>query len=142
MSFNNGKRKHRTGFKRFKRPDLVVDIAKNSGPARFYGKVVRDIEADLSGGADLSRIESELIRCFAGAATRIQYLNHQIMMCDVSEVPISDYANLASTMLRIGSRLGFRRRAKDVTPSLKDIVGEYEDVVTLDDVDSSDEETT
>jgi hypothetical protein len=50
------------------------------------------------------------------------------MMCDVSEVPIADYSNLASVMLRIGCRLGFQRRAKDVTPSLKDIVGSYSEV--------------
>jgi hypothetical protein len=114
----NGNR--RKGAKRFKRRDVgdLVELSKTSGAARFYAKLVRDIEADLAGRSNLSRIESELIRAFAGCSTRVQYLTHQLMLGDAAECPISDYANLASTMLRIGSRLGFQRRARDVTPSL------------------------
>jgi hypothetical protein len=70
----------------------------------------------------LTRIEDELIKAFCGSATRLEYLNHQVLLGDVSEVPIADFSNLASTMLRIGSRLGFHRRAKDVTPSLAEII--------------------
>jgi hypothetical protein len=43
-----------------------------------------------------------------------------VLLGDVADVPISDYSNLASTMLRIGSRLGLRRRARDVTVTLEE----------------------
>jgi hypothetical protein len=79
---------------------------------------VRDVEADLGGRRHLSRIESELIRGFAGCATLLQYMNVQVALGEISEIDLGGYATLASTMLRIGSRLGLRRVPRDVTPNL------------------------
>ena len=109
---------HMKKAKRIKpaRRDLPID--QGSGAGRFYAKLVRDIEADLGGRRHLSRIESELIRGFAGSATLLQYMNVQVALGDVSEIDLGGYATLASTMLRIGSRLGLRRVPRDVTPSL------------------------
>jgi hypothetical protein len=66
----------------------------------------------------LSRIEVELIQAFAAGAVALRYLNAQIVLGDTSALNVASFANLASTMLRIGSRLGFKRRAKEVTPDL------------------------
>jgi hypothetical protein len=95
--------------KRILRPPL----GPSTGSAgRFFDKMCRDIEFDLGGRRKLTRIQSELIRAFAGAATTLQYLNLQLMLGESSEIDLSGYATIASTMLRIGSRLGFRRRAE------------------------------
>ena len=60
--------------------DLAV-IDKHRGAGRFFTKLVRDIESDLSGKRNLSRIyEFELIPAFAGAATTLQYLNVQVAL--------------------------------------------------------------
>jgi hypothetical protein len=59
-----------------------------------------------------------LVRAFAGAATTLQYLNLQIAIGEPSEVDLTGYATIASTMLRIGSRLGLQRRPVDLVPSL------------------------
>ncbi len=91
----------------------LVPLDKASAAARFYARMLRDIESDLGGRRVLSRIESELIRAFCGSATRLEYLNHEILLGEVAEADISNYAQLASTMLRIGSRLGLRRRPRD-----------------------------
>ena len=109
---------HMKKAKRIKpaRRDLPID--QGSGAGRFYAKLVRDIEADLGGRRHLSRIESELIRGFAGSATLLQYMNVQVALGEISEIDLGGYATLASTMLRIGSRLGLRRVPRDVTPSL------------------------
>ena len=96
----------------------LVPLGDNSGPARFFKKMVRDIEADLGGRRELTRIEGELIRAFCGSATMLQYQNVQLALGEISEVDPTAYATMASTMLRIGSRLGLRRRGRDVTPSL------------------------
>ena len=98
----------------------LVEIDKTSGAGRFFQKLIRDVESDLAGRRNLSRIEGELIRAFAGAATTLQYLNHQILLGETSEIDLTGYATIASTMLRIGSRLGLGRRARDVTPSLSE----------------------
>jgi hypothetical protein len=115
-------------------PRILVPLDQSSGPSRYFIRMQRDIHSDLGGRGDLSRIEQELVRGFCGCATRLEYLTYQILLGADAECDIASYANLASTMLRIGSRLGFSRRARDVTPSLKDIVGDY--------VDTSAEEAT
>jgi hypothetical protein len=76
---------------------------------------VRDITSDFGGQRQLSRIEIELIRAFAGAATTLQYLNVQVCLGETSAIDLSGYATIASTMLRIGARLGLQRRSRDVT---------------------------
>jgi hypothetical protein len=96
-------------------PRDLVAIDKTSGPARYYDKMMRDIENDLGGRRNLSRIETEWIKGFCGCATRLKYLNFQIMLGEASDCDVSSYAQLASTMLRIGSKLGLSRRAKNVT---------------------------
>jgi hypothetical protein len=97
-------------------PRDLVPIDKTSGPARFFERMVREIESDLGGRRQLSRIQGELIRAFAGAATTLQYLNLQVALGETSEIDLSGYATIASTMLRIGSRLGLHRVPRDITP--------------------------
>jgi hypothetical protein len=92
------------------------------GAARFFDRTVREIESDLGGRRQLSRIEGELIRAFAGAATTLQYLNVQVALGESSEVDLTGYATIASTMLRIGSRLGLARRPRDVTLTLGQVL--------------------
>ena len=107
--------------KRSKRaPRDLVPIDRTGGAARFFDRMVREIESDLGGRRHLTRIQGELIRAFAGAATTLQYLNVQVALGETSEIALSDYATIASTMLRIGSRLGLQRVPRDVTPSLSE----------------------
>src|SRR6516165_8711148 len=95
------------------RRGLPLDQATDA--SRFYNRVVRDIVADLGGRRELTRIEGELIGAFAGGATVLRYLNRQVALGEISEVNLSDFATITSTMLRIGARLGLQRRPKDVT---------------------------
>jgi hypothetical protein len=106
-------RKRAKRVKRMPRDLLPLDQA--SGAARFFARMVREIEQDLGGRRQLSRIQGELIRAFAGAATTLQYLNVQVALGETSEIDLSGYATIASTMLRIGSRLGLHRVSRDVT---------------------------
>ena len=94
----------------------LARIDQTSGAGRFFVKMVREIEADLGAGSrrNLSRIEAELVRAFAAAATQLQFINHQILLGEGSEIDLAGFSQLASTMLRIGSRLGTERRSKQV----------------------------
>ena len=117
-------------IKRAKRPSRVS--LDDGGAARFMRRITRSIESDLGGRGELSCIEKELVSAFAGAATQLRYLNIQVAtLGDSSAIDFSTYATLASTMLRIGARLGFRRRARDVTPGLAEYLqrGEASDEV-------------
>ena len=110
VDLNRTKRVHKRA------PRDLVPIDKTGGAARFFDRMVRQIEVDLGGRRHLTRIEGELVRAFAGAATTLQYLNHQVLLGETGEIDLSGYATIASTMLRIGSRLGLQRRSVDVTP--------------------------
>jgi hypothetical protein len=101
-----------------------VAVDKVSGAGKFFDKLQRDVEKDLGGRDQLSRIERELVAAFSGAATTLRYLTHQILLGETEEVDLTGYATMASTMLRIGSRLGIRRVPKDITPHLADILDE------------------
>jgi hypothetical protein len=98
------------------RPRDLAPLDRTSGAGRFFAKMVHEIEVDLGAGRrrNLSRIETELIRAFAGAATQLQYLNRQVLLGEGSEIDLAGFSQLASTMLRIGSRLGTSRRAVPV----------------------------
>jgi hypothetical protein len=101
--------------------NLAPTKASRSRAARFFTSLVNEIEHDLGGKRQLSRIESELVRGFAGAATMVQYYNFQVCaLGDLSEIDPQAYATLASTMLRIGSKLGLQRRhQRTIEPDLK-----------------------
>jgi hypothetical protein len=98
------------------RPRDRMTLNQTSGAGRFFAKMVKEIENDLGAGSrrNLSRIETELVRAFAGAATQLQYLNHQILLGETEGLDLAGFSQLASTILRIGSRLGTSRRTKQV----------------------------
>lgn len=96
-------------------PRDLVPLDKTSGAARYRAKMMRDIISDLGGKRHLTRIEIEEIDAFCGVATLRKYLDHQILLGDDHDVDPASYSQLASTMLRIGSKLGLSRRAKNVT---------------------------
>ena len=108
-----------------KRVKGSLPLEQATGAARFFDKMVRGIETDLGGRRQLSRIQGELIRAFAGAATTLQYLNVQVALGETGEIDLNGYATIASTMLRIGTRLGLQRTPRDVTQSVDDIQREY-----------------
>ena len=101
--------------KRRKRASRALPLEQATDTARFFGRMARAIENDLGGRRGLTRIEMELVHAFCGAATAVNYLNRQIILDEGSEVDLASFATLASTMLRIGARLGLQRRPKDVT---------------------------
>lgn len=111
--------------KRTRRGPRSLPLERATGAAQFFDKMVREIETDLGGRRQLSRIQGELIRAFAGAATTLQYLNVQVALGETGEIDLNGYATIASTMLRIGTRLGLQRTPRDVTQSVDDIQREY-----------------
>jgi hypothetical protein len=101
--------------------ELALPLDQATGAGRFLNKMVRDIETDLGGRRQLSRMEGELIQAFAGAATTLRYLNVQVALGETGEIDLSGYATIASTMLRIGSKLGLKRR-EPKRPTLGDVL--------------------
>jgi hypothetical protein len=79
---------------------------------KAFDQLVRDIRSDLGGEGELSRIEISLIEAYASAALLLDQLNAQLLQGQPIDLP--QFAQCSTTMVRIASRLGLRRRAKEV----------------------------
>jgi hypothetical protein len=89
------------------------DLDRRSGAVQQFDHLVRAITVDLGGGEVLSQIEMQLIEAFAGAAVTLNSLNAKILLG--REVSASEHALAISALVRVASRLGLARRARDVS---------------------------
>jgi hypothetical protein len=98
------------------RPQLLTRdrLDGRTNAAKVFDRLVVDIEADLVGRDQLSTIERALVEAFAGACVTLHHLNTKLALGE--EIDLGQHAQAVSAMVRIASRLGLRRRARDVTP--------------------------
>jgi hypothetical protein len=80
--------------------------------AKLFDKLVSEIESDLGGRAALSTIERALVEAFVGAAVCLNSLNAQLALGQ--PIDLAQHAQAASVLVRIASRLGLSRRAREV----------------------------
>ena len=66
----------------------LVPLDKRTVAGRFFNRMQRDIEADLGGRRQLSRIQQELIGAFCGASTALRYLNHELLLGESAELDL------------------------------------------------------
>jgi hypothetical protein len=104
------------------RPQLLVRsrLDGRTNAAKYFDRLVADIEADLAGRDQLSAIERQLIEAFAGAATTLQHLNTQLALGQ--PIDVSQHAQCVGAMVRVAARLGLARRAKDIGPTLGELL--------------------
>ena len=88
--------------------------------AKVFDRLVSDIEADLAGRDQLSAIERQLVEAFVGAAVTLQHLNTQLALGQ--QIDVSQHAQCVGAMVRVATRLGLSRRARDISPTLSDIL--------------------
>jgi hypothetical protein len=83
--------------------------------ATIFQSVIKRIELDFGGRSHLSAIQLELVRAFGGAAALLQAQNYRIFADqNVGEIDLTGYATLIGCMVRVASRLGLHRVAKEV----------------------------
>ena len=101
--------------KKATRPQLLTrdQLDGRTNAAKFFDKIVVDIENDLGGHDQLSTITRALIEGFAGAALTLCNLNAQLALGEL--IDATEHAQAVSVMVRVASRLGIQRRARDVT---------------------------
>jgi hypothetical protein len=108
--------------KKATRPQLLSreQLDGRTNAAKVFDRLVADIEADMGGHDQLSTIEVALIEAFAGAAVTLNNLNTRLALGQ--EIDLSQHAQAVSAMVRVASRLGLQRRAKDVGPTFGEIL--------------------
>ena len=94
-------------------PQLLVrsQLDGRTNAAKDFDQIVVDIENDLGGQERLSTITRSLVEAFAGARITLNHLN--IIALGIP-VDLAEYSQVVSAMVKIASRLGIHRLAKDV----------------------------
>jgi hypothetical protein len=83
---------------------------------KYFAKLVDDIKNDLGGHDLLSTVELALVEAFAGSALTLHDLNTRMLLGQ--QIEISDHATAVSALVKVASRIGIKRRSKDITPDL------------------------
>jgi hypothetical protein len=115
--------RHKLGHTgRATKPQLLTrdQLDGRTNAAKVFDRLVADIEGDLGGREQLTTIERALVEGFAGAALSLYHLNTQLALGQ--NIDLSQHAQAVSAMVRVASRLGVSRRARDLTPSVNDYV--------------------
>lgn len=99
---------------------------------RQFDAIAKGIAADLGGEDLLSTVEQHLVDAFAGAAVHVHDLNARLLRGD--KVDILAHSQAVSMMVRVASRIGLKRVARDITPRLDDIARDIAAERELDDV--------
>jgi hypothetical protein len=109
-------KKRRRGYYKRSRPQLLLrsELDGRTGAAKYFDRLVTAIETDLAGADQLSAIEKVLVEAYAGAAVSLQHMNAKLALGE--EIDISEHSSCVGALVRVASRLGLRRRQKDVTP--------------------------
>jgi hypothetical protein len=98
-----------------KPPLLTRDVIDGrTSVAKAFDKLVDDIHSDLGGREALSAIELALVEAFVGASVTLDQLNAKLLLGE--KIDLSQHSQASNAMVRIASRLGLRRRPRDVTP--------------------------
>lgn len=104
------------------RPQLLMrsQLDGRTSAARVFDRMIADIESDLGGEDTLSRIEKSLVEAYSGSYVLLSNLNTRVALGEV--IDISQHSQCVLSMVRVGSRLGIQRRAKDISPTLSDFI--------------------
>jgi hypothetical protein len=96
---------------------VLPDVDGRSVVARRYRDIMGAVISDQGGAEHLSEAQLQLIRRFS-AASMLPSRSRRALAQGV-QVNIQEYSVLVSTIVRVAQRIGIERRAKNVTPSLK-----------------------
>ena len=109
--------------------DLLPNLMGTSSGARRFRDLVNSYIADLGGIDQVGAIKLDLIRRLAAIVVQCELLEGA--MVQGQKVDILALCTLASTSIRISSRLGLERVAKDVT-TLEQYLAEREEIADRD----------
>ena len=93
--------------------DWLPGADQRSAPARRYRDLMSEAIADAGGIGQCSQAKLQLIRRLAALSVQLEAL--EARLADGEALDIAEYTALTSTLVRVVSRLGINRVARDVT---------------------------
>jgi hypothetical protein len=111
----NRRGRGRAALSRQKRADIITraHLDGRTRARRQFDAIASEIAADLGGEDQLSTIQKHLVEAFAGVAVNVHDLNARLMLGQ--QIDVAEHAHAISTMVRVATRIGVRRIARDVT---------------------------
>lgn len=100
------------GERNKKRKPLARNALDSTAARRQFDAVVRGVTTDLGGEERLSTIQQHLIEAFAGITLTVSDINVRLM-CG-HRVDLLAHSAAISTMVRVASRIGLHRVAREV----------------------------
>lgn len=101
--------------KRRTKPQLLTrdELDGRTNAAKFFDRLVIEVENDLGGAGNLSSIERSLVQAFAGACVQMHNLNARLLLGQM--IDLTEHAKSVSSLVKVATRLGLQRRAKEVS---------------------------
>jgi hypothetical protein len=96
--------------------DMLPGLDGRSAGARRFRDLIGAYVADLGGISNCSEVKIGLLRRLAAASVLAEALEAKAV--DGGDIDVSVFCNLASTTVRIASRLGLERVQRNVIPGL------------------------
>lgn len=93
-------------------------LDSRSRAAKLFDQIFEGTASDMGGKENLSTVEVTLVEAFAGAAVRMHDLNAHLLLGQ--NIDLTEHAMAISSLVRIASRIGTRRRPRNVTPTLRE----------------------
>ena len=103
---------------------ILPGIDGRSAVARRYHDLVASIASDQGGAQRLSEARLQLIRRLP--ALSVQLEQSEARLASGEQINMQEYATLTSTLVRVVTRLGINRVARDVTPTLSEYLAKDE----------------
>ena len=100
--------------------DWLSGVDQRSSIARRYRDLMAEAIADAGGVSECSQARLQLIRRLAALSVQLEQL--EAKLADGADIDIAEYTSLTSTLVRVVSRLGINRVARDIGPTLSDII--------------------
>jgi hypothetical protein len=96
------------------RPQLLSreQLDGRTNAAKMFDRLVAAIAVDMGGHDQCSTIQLQLIEAFAGAAVTLGDFNTRLALGQ--EIDLQRYAQTVTAMVRVATRLGLQRRARQV----------------------------
>ena len=100
--------------------ELLPNVDGRSMVARRYRDIAAQIVADQGGAERMSEARMQLVRRFAAASVLAEQLEARLV--NGEQIDIAEHAQLSSTLTRLVQRIGVNRVARDISPTLSDIL--------------------
>ncbi len=96
--------------------ETLPGVDGRSTVARRYHDICAAIATDQGGADRMSEARLQLVRRFAAAAVLAEQMEARLARGE--EIDVGQHAHLSSTLCRLAQRIGLKRVARDVTPTL------------------------